>query len=286
VVLWPDTFNNYMHAGVGRAAVEAIEAAGWQVVMPKGHVCCGRPLYDYGFLNAAERYLRNVLDVLRDEIRAGTPVVGIEPSCLAVFKDELVKLLPHDDDARRLADQAYHFADFVSHFGISVPKLSGKALLWGHCHHKATGGMDASHDVLRAMGLEVEEVTAGCCGLAGSWGFEEGHHALSMQIGEEGLLPRVRQADPSTLIVADGFSCKTQIEAGSGRKALHVAEVLRLAREQGPHALDATHRADEYAAPLPTPGSQRRLRRAGVLAGTGVAAAALASAVGVAGRRH
>jgi len=198
-----------------------------------------------------------VLDVLRDEIRAGTPVVGIEPSCLAVFKEELVKLLPHDDDAQRLAKQAFHFPDFFAHFDIEPPKLDGRALAWGHCHHKATGGMEGELGLLRAMGLEVETVQAGCCGLAGSWGFEEGHHELSMKIAEEGLLPKVRGAESQTVVVADGFSCKTQIEEGSGRKALHVAEVMRLAREHGRGALGSARLADDYAAAPP----QRRSRR-------------------------
>ena len=112
VVLFPDTFNNHMHTDVGVAAVEALEAAGWQVIVPEGHVCCGRPLYDYGFLDLAERYLRRSLDQLREWYREGIPIVGLEPSCVAVFKDELGKLLPHDEDAKRLAQSTYHFAEF------------------------------------------------------------------------------------------------------------------------------------------------------------------------------
>jgi Fe-S oxidoreductase len=230
VVVWPDTFNNRFHTDVGVAAVEALEAAGWHVVMPSGHVCCGRPLYDYGFLNLARRYLRRCLDVLRDDVRRGVPVVGIEPSCLAVFKHELRGLLPHDNDARRLADAAVHFSEFFTRQGIEPPHLEGKALVWGHCHHKATGGMDGEHSLLRSMGLDVEPLSAGCCGLAGSWGFEAGHYDMSMACGELGLFPRVREAGPDTLVVANGFSCQTQIAAGTGRRALHVAQVLQLAR--------------------------------------------------------
>ncbi|MGH3050240.1 MAG: FAD-binding and (Fe-S)-binding domain-containing protein, partial [Gaiellaceae bacterium] len=167
VVLFPDTFNNHMHTDVGVAAVEAIEAAGWQVVMPQGHVCCGRPLYDYGFLDFAERYLHRSLDQLREWYREGVPIVGMEPSCLAVFKDELVKLLPHDEDAKRLRQNAYHFSEFFREFGLEPPRLNRKALLWGHCHHKATGGMDPEEELLRQMGVEAETLQAGCCGLAG-----------------------------------------------------------------------------------------------------------------------
>jgi FAD/FMN-containing dehydrogenase/Fe-S oxidoreductase len=237
VVLWPDTFTNHLHADVGIACVEALEAAGWRVVLPQGHVCCGRPLYDYGFLDMAERYLRRTLDVLRDDVRAGTPVVGMEPSCLAVFKDELHKLLPHDDDAERLRRNAYHFAEFFEAFDVEVPRLTRPALMWGHCHHKATGGTSPERRVLERMGLEVAEATGGCCGLAGSWGFEDGKYDISMQCGEQGLLPAVRDAGRETIVVADGFSCRTQIEqAGTGRRALHVAQVMKLARERGPEA--------------------------------------------------
>ena len=151
VIVFPDTFNNYLHTDVGVACVEAIEAAGWQVVMPEGHLCCGRPLYDYGFLDSAQRYLNRILETLREDIRAGTPVVGMEPSCLAVFKDELTSMLPHDDDAARLRRNAYHFAEFFTSFDIDPPSLSGSAMLWGHCHQLATGGADPDLKVLEAM---------------------------------------------------------------------------------------------------------------------------------------
>jgi FAD/FMN-containing dehydrogenase/Fe-S oxidoreductase len=228
VVLFPDTFNNHFHPQVGRAAVEVLEAAGWRVLMPQGHVCCGRPLYDYGFLDLAERYLRRSLRELRQWYRAGIPIVGLEPSCVAVFKDELGKLLPHDDDARRLAESVCHFADLLD--GWEPPPLGGRALLWGHCHQKATGGVDADRAVLERMGVEVETLQAGCCGLAGSWGFEAGHYELSRAIGEQGLLPKVRALPQDELVIANGFSCKTQIEQGdTGRQALHLAEAVRLA---------------------------------------------------------
>jgi FAD/FMN-containing dehydrogenase/Fe-S oxidoreductase len=277
VVLWPDTFNNHFHTDVGVACVEAIEAAGWQVVMPEGHVCCGRPLYDYGFLGLAERYLRNVLDVLRDEIRQGTPIVGMEPSCLAVFKDELTGMLPHDDDAQRLARCAMHFSEFFEKYDIAVPGLERRALVWGHCHHKATGGMDPEHKLLERMGLEIEPVSGGCCGLAGSWGFEQGHHDVSMQCGELALLPAVRDADPDTVVVANGFSCKTQIQqSGAERRALHVAQVMKMAREHGPQGFRSGPPEQPYYEVKPQPPARTRALRAAALAGAvGVAAAAV-----------
>ncbi|BBY08190.1 FAD-binding and (Fe-S)-binding domain-containing protein [Mycobacterium noviomagense] len=231
VVLLPDTFNNRLHTDVGVACVEALEAAGWQVVMPQGHICCGRPLYDYGFLDVAERYLHHVMSRLRSEIRAGTPIVGMEPSCLAVFKDELGKLLPHDDDADRLARNSYHFAEFLDKFDVELPSASGaRALLWGHCHQRATGGVDADQQILERMGVDVEPISGGCCGLAGSWGFEEGKYQLSLDCGEQALLPAIRK-NPDAVVVANGFSCQTQITDAGAASPLHLAQVMAMARE-------------------------------------------------------
>ncbi|HKP17047.1 MAG TPA: FAD-binding and (Fe-S)-binding domain-containing protein [Gaiellaceae bacterium] len=257
VILWPDTFNNYFHTEVGVAAVEALEAAGYRVTMPRGHVCCGRPLYDYGFLRLARRYLEQVLEVLRDDVRAGVPVVGIEPSCLAVFKDELRKLFPDDEDAHRLCKQSFHFAEFLEREGVEPPALARRVLLHGHCHHKATGGIDPERKLLEAAGTEVEVLDSGCCGMAGSWGYERGHYDVSQACGERVLFPKVREASRETLVVADGFSCKTQIEQGVGRRALHVAQVLKLARG-----------GDPFEQP------QGRRRANGVVVGLGLAAAA------------
>ena len=165
-------------------------------------------------LDLARRYLRKVLDRLRDEIRAGTPVVGLEPSCVAVFKDELPKLLPDDEDAQRLCKQTFHFAEFCRRRSPAGSRRSfeRKVVLHGHCHHKATGGIDPEQKLLERMGVEVEELDAGCCGMAGGWGFEAGHYDVSIACGERVLLPKVREAPADTLIVADGFSCRTQIE--------------------------------------------------------------------------
>jgi len=282
VVLWPDTFNNHFHTDVGVATVEALEAAGWQVVLPEGHVCCGRPLYDYGFLDLAGTYLRRTLDVLRDEVRAGTPVVGMEPSCLAVFKDELTSMLPHDDDAGRLAKQAMHFGEFLQAHDVEVPRLPRETLLWGHCHHKATGGIEPERAVLERMGADVQQVTGGCCGLAGSWGFEAGHHDISMQAGEQALLPAVRDASRQTVVVANGFSCKTQIEQGdTGRRALHLAQVLQLARASAGHPAPGTAPEETLGDRRPRPSAARRIGRAAAAVGAGLAATA---AVGVAVR--
>jgi Fe-S oxidoreductase len=150
----------------------------------------------------------------------------MEPSCVAVFKDELCKLLPDEPGAERLAERTHHFAEFFERYEVAVPELEGRALLWGHCHQKATGGMDAERALVGRAGVEAVLLQAGCCGLAGSWGFEAGHYALSQQIGEQGLLPAVRALPPDELLVAGGFSCRTQIEQATGRRPLHAAELL------------------------------------------------------------
>jgi Fe-S oxidoreductase len=228
VILWPDTFSNFFEPNVGVAATAVLEEAGLDVVLPQGRLCCGRPLYDYGFLTHARRYLQRTLSVLRDEIRAGTPVVGLEPSCVAVFRDELTKMLPNDEDAKRLAKQTFHFAEFLAaQEGYEPPRLERRVLLQTHCHAAATNGRDPEHDLLERMGVKLDAPETGCCGMAGAWGYERGHYDVSRACGERLLLPAVRDASPDTLIVADGFSCRHQIAQGdTGRKAMHIAEAL------------------------------------------------------------
>jgi Fe-S oxidoreductase len=231
VVLWADTFSNYFHPHVARAALEALEAAGFAVRVPVGPLCCGRPLYDYGMLGRARKYLRRVLDALGPELRRGTRVVVLEPSCLAVFKDELPNLFPDDPDAKRLRAQSALLADVLLEAeGWAAPPLAGRALVHGHCHQKALLGTERDEELLAGLGLELEVLEAGCCGLAGSFGYERGErYDVSMKAGERVLLPAVRAAPPETLVVTSGFSCRQQIAHATERKALHVAEVVQLA---------------------------------------------------------
>jgi Fe-S oxidoreductase len=180
-------------------------------------------------LDLARRYLERVLGTLRDEIRAGTPIVGIEPSCIAVLKDEAPKLVPNDEDVKRLCKQSFHLAEFLCRDGYVPPRLTGRALVHGHCHEKATSGFEPLQELLEKMGLDVEKSNGGCCGMAGAWGYEKGHYDVSVACGERALFPAVRRGDDDVLVITDGFSCKTQIEQGTGRRALHLAEVLQLA---------------------------------------------------------
>jgi Fe-S oxidoreductase len=229
VILWPDTFTNHFNAEIGLAAADVLESAGFSVALPAGTLCCGRPLYDHGFLTEAKRLLRQILTALRDEIRDGTPIVVLEPSCLAVFRDELVNLFPDDPDAQRLSAQTFLFSEFLRRHapGYVPPRLDRRVMLHGHCHHKALATLTDEEAILRATGADVETLDSGCCGMAGSFGFEADHYELSMQVGELVLLPAVRRAGTDTLIVADGFSCREQIKQATGRRAIHLAEALR-----------------------------------------------------------
>ncbi|HSF38745.1 MAG TPA: FAD-binding and (Fe-S)-binding domain-containing protein [Thermoanaerobaculia bacterium] len=229
VLLWPDTFTNFFQPEIAKAAVEVLEAAGLRVGIPRRVLCCGRPLYDFGMLDLARRQLRQILDSLRPEIEAGIPLVGLEPSCVAVFRDELVNLFPEDETARRLSAQTFTFAEMLARTGFTPPPLSGTALVQPHCHHQAVMGFTADRHLLAALGLETRVLDAGCCGMAGAFGFERDHAEVSLACGELGPLPAVREAGLETLILADGFSCREQISQAAGRKALHLAEAVRAA---------------------------------------------------------
>ncbi|PYX46437.1 MAG: hypothetical protein DMG79_16440 [Acidobacteria bacterium] len=231
VLLWPDTFNNYFHPATARAATEVLEAAGYHVILPQANLCCGRPLYDFGMLDRASALLLNILDALAPEIEAGIPVVGLEPSCVAVFRDELINLFPHDRRAQALARQTYLLSEFLElqPGNFPLPRFERKALLHGHCHHKSIMKMSAEESVLRRIGIDFQAPAPGCCGMAGSFGFEHDKYDISMAIGELELLPAVRNAPQDWLIIADGFSCREQIAQGTQRRALHLAEVLQIA---------------------------------------------------------
>ncbi len=231
IILWADTFNNYFHPQTSRAAFDVLSAAGFTVGVPRGHLCCGRPLYDFGLLREAKAYLQRVMHVLGPEIDAGRPIVVLEPSCASVFRDELRNLFPSDVRADRLRRQTYLLSEFLERRapGYQPPRLERQVLLHGHCHHKAIMKMTDEESLLRKMGVELESPDAGCCGMAGPFGFEKSKYAVSQAVGERVLLPAVRKAPSDTLIVADGFSCQEQILQATGRRALHLADVIALA---------------------------------------------------------
>jgi Fe-S oxidoreductase len=231
VILWADTFNNYFRPEAARAALEVLEQAGFQVRVPMRHFCCGRPLYDFGMLDKAKKYLRGILQFFSRQIDSNVPVVVLEPSCASVFRDELHNLFPADERADRLRRQTFLLSEFLEPHaaGYQPPKLPRKILLHGHCHHKSLMKMSDEESLLRKMGADLQAIDSGCCGMAGPFGFEKKNFGVSQALGERVLLPSVRQAGPEVLIVTDGFSCREQILQATGRRAIHLAEAMQLA---------------------------------------------------------
>jgi Fe-S oxidoreductase len=230
VILWPDTFNNYFHPEVAHAAAAALARAGCEVHIPSRPLCCGRPLYEFGLLDSAKAYLQRILDTLEKDIRAGTPIIGLEPACVSVFREELPNLFAHDEQAKRLSSQVYLLSEFLAHKAPRFPfgRLERKALVHGHCHQQAVLKMDAEREVLNRLGLDYEVLDSGCCGMAGSFGFEAAKYDVSVKCAERVLLPAVKTTPAETLILTNGFSCRAQIEELGGRRPLHLAELLEM----------------------------------------------------------
>ncbi|HEY9179379.1 MAG TPA: (Fe-S)-binding protein, partial [Candidatus Baltobacteraceae bacterium] len=186
----------------------------------------------------AQAYFRDAIRTMQPFLREGTPIVGLEPSCIAAFRDELVNMFPNDLDAQRLSQQTYTLAEFLEkkaeHWHWRVPKLHKHAVVQVHCHHGAVMKFKSDRAVLEKLGLQLEIPDSGCCGMAGSFGYEAGEkYRVSQACGERVILPKVRDLSESALVIADGFSCRHQIEEGARRKPLHLAQVLRLAQEHG-----------------------------------------------------
>jgi FAD/FMN-containing dehydrogenase/Fe-S oxidoreductase len=237
VLLWPDTWNNYYHPQTLAAAETVLNSAGFRVETPRESVCCGRPLYDFGFLSAARSYLDRILHRMAPQIEADLQFIFLEPSCASVFKDELLELFPNHPLAQRLSRQTWLLADFLAAHAADFisPQLNGLCILvHGHCHHKAVfGGAENEIALLRKAGATVEPIQAGCCGMAGPFGFEAEKFEISRTIANHDLLPAVRAAGPDTIVVADGFSCREQIVQLAQRPAFHFAEVLARACDRG-----------------------------------------------------
>ncbi|KAB2361819.1 FAD-binding protein [Actinomadura montaniterrae] len=244
VVLWPDTFTNNFHPHIARAAVRVLEASGYQVEVPPVPMCCGLTWISTGQLGVAARVLRRTVTALAPRLRDGIPVVGLEPSCTAVFRADAPELMEGDrveDDVKRLRDQTRTLAELLDEHqeesggtspaashdvvaGLDRPKV--RAIAQPHCHQHAIMGFGTDERVLARAGVEVETLDVGCCGLAGNFGFENGHYEVSTKIAEQGVWPAVKDADPGTTVLADGFSCRTQIEAGTDARPRHLAELL------------------------------------------------------------
>lgn len=227
VVLWTDSFNNHFSPDALHAAAAVLEAAGCAVTVPRSNLCCGRPWYEYGRLDQARRELRRTLAGLRSELEAGAHVVGIEPSCLSVFHNEMPSLFPGDAEAERLRRRAMLLGDYletVAHY--QPPPRAGRVLVHGHCHQRAVFGMDAEVALLRRTGMEVRLLDDTCCGMAGAFGYETDKYAVSQAIFDQGWGAALRIEPPDTLLIANGFSCREQVRQLAGRNALTLAHML------------------------------------------------------------
>jgi FAD/FMN-containing dehydrogenase/Fe-S oxidoreductase len=229
VVLWPDSFNNYLTPSVLDAACEVLTAAGYDVVLPDRGVCCGLTWVSTGQLGVARQVLRRTLDVLGPYLEQGHEVAGLEPSCTALFRSDLPALLPGDPRAELLAARTFTFAELLERAPVPFAALDVDAVTQVHCHQHAVLGFTADESAMAAAGVRNTTLDSGCCGLAGNFGFERGHYAVSKAVAEDRMLPAIRAAAPETIVVSDGFSCRTQIEQESGRRAVHLAELLRRA---------------------------------------------------------
>ncbi|MFV0133129.1 FAD-binding and (Fe-S)-binding domain-containing protein [Streptomyces sp. HMX87] len=279
VLLWPDTFTNHFHPHLGQAAVAVLEHAGWRVELPTEPLCCGLTWISTGQLGTAEKILTRTVRRLAGHVREGGLVVVLEPSCAAVFRADAAELFPGDQDVRRLRDQTVTLAGLLTEHSPGyrppqVPDRSARALAQVHCHQHAVLGWDADRELLRRAGVDVERLDSGCCGLAGNFGFERGHEEVSEACAERVLLPRLRDEDAGTVVLADGFSCRTQVHEfdSGGHEAVHLAELLASALPDAPGSAYGT-------APGARPAPPGRPGRALALAGAGLAAAGAAAGV-------
>ena len=272
VILWVDTFNNHFTPSVAKAAVEVLEHAGFHVRVPARNLCCGRPLYDYGMLTTAKRMLTEMVGSLREPIRTGVPVIGLEPSCMSVFRDELPHLLHGDADARRLSEQSLMLSEFLHDKvpGYQPPRLERKAVVHGHCHHKSELRFETETELLKKAGVDCDLPDTGCCGMAGSFGYEADHHATGLACGERVLLPSVRHAAPDTIVIADGFSCREMIQQETDRRALHFSQVLQMALRDGPTGAPGVFPERKYAPVERTSAIPLPIVAAAIAAGAGI----------------
>ena len=234
VVLFPDTFTNYNHPELGRAAVKVVEALGYRVIVPKVR-CCGRPMLSKGMMDRAQSNARYNVERIHRYVEAGAKLVGIEPSCILSFADDYTDLVGVDrDKARVIADNTMLVEQFVddaisqgAEIDLDGSRLPDRILFHGHCHQKALVGTGAAMGLLNSIdGVEATEIGSGCCGMAGSFGYEVEHYDISMQIGEMDLFPAIRDQQGEFVVVAEGVSCRQQIAHGTGRQARHLVEVL------------------------------------------------------------
>lgn len=261
VVLYPDLFNDYFFPDVLIAATLVLERWGFRVMLPEGRIHALRPLFHYGMLSAAERQARQTLEMLTPYLDRDISIVMCEPSTCSVFRDELMELLPEDPLVKKMSQMAQMISEFATNNNLHLPRVAGKAIFHGHCHQKAVLDVERTRQMLDRIGLEVQEPWPGCCGMAGSFGLESHHYDISMKIANEALLPAVKDAPAGTYIIADGFSCRTQIMEGTGQLPLHTSQLLlmgldREAKLAAARGTTVTEAFMEQAAALPTHGGE------------------------------
>jgi Fe-S oxidoreductase/FAD/FMN-containing dehydrogenase len=245
VVYFHDTFTEYNYPRIGVAAVQLLEACGFEVVIEHRRACCGRPMLSKGLLNDARRMAARNVALLAPYANAGIPIIGTEPSCILTLRDEYIDLLPMNGDAEAVAGHSYMIDEFLAklettgRLGVGWKSDPQPVMFHGHCHQKALIGMTPSMALLKAAGCVATESGAGCCGMAGSFGYEIEHYDVSRKIGEERLFPAVAEQGPDTVIAVSGVSCRQQIEHFTERRTTHIAEVLagRVARPWEPPAV-------------------------------------------------
>ena len=230
VVLFPDTFNNFYEPEVAIAGTHVLERAGFHVSIPPSQICCGRPLYDQGMLDLAKQRLREAMRVLGPYAERGVPIVGLEPGCILTFRDELPRLFPNEPVAKALAEGTFMLDEFLARKApaYAPPPRQGRALLHGHCHQKAISGLKHETALLgRMAGLELEVLDAGCCGMAGAFGYEVDHYEISKVLAERVLVPAIQRSEPGTIVISDGFSCRSQVRHFCPEaRVMHLAQVL------------------------------------------------------------
>jgi Fe-S oxidoreductase len=228
VLLWPDTFTNYFDPAIAVDAMTVLDAAGFDVQVPRQAMCCGLTWISTGQLATAKRVLRRTLKLLRPALRSDIPVVVLEPSCAAVFRSDLPELLEGNEDAHRLAGQTVTIGELLTRRAPHWrPKsLDSTAVVQQHCHQHAILHYIDELQSLDEAGVDAHVLDAGCCGLAGNFGFERGHYDVSVACAQDKLLPALAEADPDSVVIADGFSCRTQIRELSDRRPQHTVQVL------------------------------------------------------------
>lgn len=232
VVLFNDTFTEYTDPHIGQDAIKVLNAMGYEVIVPPWH-CCGRPFISKGMLRQAKLKAQKLIEVLHPYVNEGLPIIGLEPSCILTFRDEFLALVGNDQRASEIAKACVTFDEFINghlvegKLPLQFQETKAAIMLHGHCHQKAIVGTKPTLSVLKSIpGFTVTEIQSGCCGMAGSFGYEAEHAAFSMKIGELRLFPAIRKTSADAIIVADGVSCRHQISQGTGRQALHLAEIL------------------------------------------------------------